>query len=157
MRPGGLYRLSGGCSLVSEWCERFWDGLQWPKRGYTGSQEAAQCMISVSVWCKSFWDGLQWPSRGYTDSQEAAQRSLSDARGSGMISSDPWGLRGYTGSQEAAQWSLSDARGSGMVSSDPGGAIQALRRLLDGLWVMLEVLGWSPVTHEGLYILLYVL
>ena len=27
--------------------------------------------------------------------------------------------KGYTGSQEAAQWSLSGARGSGMVSSDP--------------------------------------
>ena len=33
------------------------------------------------------------------------------------------GYTGYTGSQEAAQWSLSGARGSGMVSSDPGGAI----------------------------------
>ena len=32
-------------------------------------------------------------------------------------------MRGYTGSQEAAQWSLSGARGSGMVSSDPLGAI----------------------------------
>ena len=36
-------------------------------------------------------------------------------------------MRGYTGSQEAAKWSLSGAR------------------------PVLEVLGWSPVTHEGLY------
>ena len=52
-----------------------------------------------------------------------------------MVSSDPGLRRGYTGSQEAvqSQWSLSDARGSGMVSSDPGGAIQALRKLTNGL------------------------
>ena len=36
-----------------------------------------------------------------------------------------------------------------MVSSDPEGAIQALRKLLNGLWVMLEVLEWSPVTQAG--------
>ena len=36
----------------------------------------------------------------------------------------------YTGSQEAAKWSLSGAR------------------------PVLEVLGWSPVTHEGLYIII---
>ena len=35
-------------------------------------------------------------------------------------------MRGYTGSQEAAQWSLSGARGSGMVSSDPSGAIYSI-------------------------------
>ena len=45
---------------------------------------------------------------------------------------EAWGAT-YTGSQEAAQWSLSDARGSGVVSSDPVGAIQTLRRLLKGL------------------------
>ena len=39
-------------------------------------------------------------------------------------------MRGYTGSQEAAKWSLSGARPK------------------------LEVLGWSPVTHEGLYIII---
>ena len=39
-------------------------------------------------------------------------------------------MRGYTGSQEAAKWSLSGAR------------------------PVLEVLGWSPVTQEGLYIII---
>ena len=39
-------------------------------------------------------------------------------------------MRGYTDSQEAAKWSLSGAR------------------------PVLEVLGWSPVTHEGLYIII---
>ena len=40
-------------------------------------------------------------------------------------------MRGYnTGSQEAAKWSLSGAR------------------------PVLEVLGWSPVTHEVLYIII---
>ena len=39
-------------------------------------------------------------------------------------------MRGYTSSQEAAKWSLSGAR------------------------PVLEGLGWSPVTHEGLYIMI---
>ena len=39
-------------------------------------------------------------------------------------------MRGYTGSQEAAKWSLSGAR------------------------PVLEVLGWSPVIQEGLYIII---
>ena len=39
-------------------------------------------------------------------------------------------MRGYTGSQEAAQRSQSGAR------------------------PVLEVLGWSPVSHEGLYIII---
>ena len=39
-------------------------------------------------------------------------------------------MRGYTSSQEAAKWSLSGAR------------------------PVLEGLGWSPVTHDGLYIII---
>ena len=39
-------------------------------------------------------------------------------------------MRGYTRSQEAAKWSLSGAR------------------------PVLEGLGWSPVTHNGLYIII---
>ena len=39
-------------------------------------------------------------------------------------------MKGYTRSQEAAKWSLSGAR------------------------PVLEGLGWSPVTHDGLYIII---